>query len=157
MGAKIPVHVSGSRFRRAMLGVSMVLTFSGVAAAQAQSCAPDSVAPECLLQRSQDELQQADDELNRTYRKVLKSLSRPRDEYVNYPALKAKFIEAQRQWLRFIDNECSAWYLINEAGADRNLDLPPANRASRSLVKFVFGEEDEHEEALYGTANHRVS
>jgi len=26
-------------------------------------------------------------------------------------------------------------------------DLPPANRASRSLVKFVFGEEDEHEEA----------
>ncbi len=36
-------------------------------------------------------------------------------------------------------------------------DLPPANRAGRSLVKFVFGEEDEHEEALYGTANHRVS
>ncbi|MCA7885417.1 ATP-dependent endonuclease [Burkholderia contaminans] len=36
-------------------------------------------------------------------------------------------------------------------------DLLPTNRASRSLVKFVFGEEDEHEEALYGTANHRVS
>ncbi|WP_218639625.1 hypothetical protein, partial [Burkholderia pseudomallei] len=36
-------------------------------------------------------------------------------------------------------------------------DLPPTNRANRSLVKFVFGEEDEHEEALYGTANHRVS
>ncbi|MCL4671239.1 hypothetical protein, partial [Burkholderia pseudomallei] len=36
-------------------------------------------------------------------------------------------------------------------------DLPPTNRASRSLVKFVFGEKDEHEEALYGTANHRVS
>ncbi|WP_230938997.1 hypothetical protein, partial [Burkholderia vietnamiensis] len=35
------------------------------------------------------------------------------------------------------------------------VDLPPANRAGRSLVKFVFGEEDEHEEALYGTANHR--
>ncbi|RKN88653.1 alkyl hydroperoxide reductase, partial [Burkholderia mallei] len=41
-------------------------------------------------------------------------------------------------------------------GASR-VDLPPTNRASRSLVKFVFGEEDEHEEALYGTANHRVS
>ncbi|MBG1252546.1 hypothetical protein, partial [Burkholderia pseudomallei] len=39
----------------------------------------------------------------------------------------------------------------------RPCDLPPTNRASRSLVKFVFGEEDEHEEALYGTANHRVS
>ncbi|CAJ5725274.1 type III restriction enzyme, res subunit [Burkholderia pseudomallei] len=36
-------------------------------------------------------------------------------------------------------------------------DLPPTNRASRSLVKFVFGEEDEHEEALYGTTNHQVS
>ncbi|MGP8443109.1 hypothetical protein ACT2E5_13455 [Burkholderia vietnamiensis] len=36
-------------------------------------------------------------------------------------------------------------------------DLPPTNRANRSLVKFVFGEEDEHEEALYGTANHRIS
>ncbi|BEH19981.1 hypothetical protein BpKM376_31260 [Burkholderia pseudomallei] len=41
--------------------------------------------------------------------------------------------------------------------AEAGLDLPPTNRASRSLVKFVFGEEDEHEEALYGTANHRVS
>ncbi|WP_256857177.1 DUF3987 domain-containing protein [Burkholderia cenocepacia] len=40
---------------------------------------------------------------------------------------------------------------------EASIDLPPANRASRSLVKFVFGEEDEHEEALYGTANHRVS
>jgi putative transposase len=34
-------------------------------------------------------------------------------------------------------------------------DLP--HSASRSLVKFVFREEDEHEESLYGTANHRVS
>ncbi|NRO99787.1 hypothetical protein GWC77_28720, partial [Paraburkholderia sp. NMBU_R16] len=36
-------------------------------------------------------------------------------------------------------------------------DLPPTNRASQNLVKFVFGEEDEHEEAFYGRANHRVS
>ncbi len=35
-------------------------------------------------------------------------------------------------------------------------DLPPANRASRNLVKFVFGE-DEHEETLFGRANHRLS
>ncbi|RPA50463.1 alkyl hydroperoxide reductase [Burkholderia mallei] len=43
--------------------------------------------------------------------------------------------------------------MMSEGGRD----LPLTNRASRSLVKFVFGEEDEHEEALYGTANHRVS
>ncbi len=117
------IRASASGPRCAALGVAMALTFSWFTSAQAQSCAPDSVAPECLLQRSQDEFQQADDELNRTYQKVLKSMSRPRDEYVNYPALKVKFVEAQRQWVRFLDKECTAWYLINEAGADRNLDL----------------------------------
>ncbi|WP_241025166.1 lysozyme inhibitor LprI family protein [Burkholderia sp. Ac-20384] len=123
MGASVQIRVSAFSHRRAALGVAMALTFSWFTAAQARSCTPDSVAPECLLQRSQDEFQQADDELNRTYQKVLKSMSRPRDEYVNYPALKVKFVEAQRQWVRFLDNECTAWYLINEAGADRNLDL----------------------------------
>lgn len=123
MGARVPIRTSASSPRRAALGVAAALTFSWFTAAQAQSCAPDSVSPECLLQRSQDELQRADDELNRTYRKVLKAISRPRDEYVDYPALKVKFVEAQRQWIRFLDKECTAWYLINEAGADRNLDL----------------------------------
>lgn len=33
----------------------------------------------------------------------------------------------------------------------------PTNRVSQKLGKFVFGEEDEHEEALYGRANHRVA
>ncbi|WP_256976221.1 lysozyme inhibitor LprI family protein [Burkholderia sp. AU28863] len=119
------MHIRASEFslRRAALGVAMAMTLSWFAAAQAQICAPDSVARECLMQRSQDEFQRADDELNRTYRKVLKSLSRPRDEYVDYPTLKVQFVEAQRQWLRFLSDECSAWYLINEAGADRNLDL----------------------------------
>ncbi|WP_175221919.1 MULTISPECIES: lysozyme inhibitor LprI family protein [Burkholderia] len=123
MEAGMHIRASTSGPRRAALGVATALTFSWFTAAQAQSCASDSVAPECLLQRSQDEFQQADDELNRTYQKVLKSMSRPRDEYVNYPALKVKFVEAQRQWVRFLGTECAAWYLINEAGADRNLDL----------------------------------
>ncbi|WP_228545579.1 lysozyme inhibitor LprI family protein [Burkholderia pseudomultivorans] len=117
------IRASTSGSRRVALGVVAALTFAWLTAAQAQSCEPDSVARECLQQRSQDEFQQADDELNRTYQKVLKAMSRPHDEYVNYPALKVKFVEAQRQWIRFLDNECAAWYLINEAGADRNLDL----------------------------------
>ncbi|WP_240690385.1 lysozyme inhibitor LprI family protein [Burkholderia cepacia] len=123
VGARMHIHASASGRRCAALEVAMALTFSWFTSAQAQSCAPDSVAPECLLQRSQGEFQQADDELNRTYQKVLKSMSRPRDEYVDYPTLKTKFVEAQRQWVRFLDKECTAWYLINEAGADRNLDL----------------------------------
>lgn len=75
------------------------------------------------MQRSEAEFERADGELNRTYQKVLKALSRPRDEYVDYPSLKSKFVEAQRQWVHFLNDECSAWYLINEAGADRNLDM----------------------------------
>ncbi|ONX68767.1 alkyl hydroperoxide reductase [Burkholderia cenocepacia] len=51
----------------------------------------------------------------------------------------------------------TARVLTRRSRTECERDLPPANRASRSLVKFVFGEEDEHEEALYGTANHRVS
>lgn len=47
--------------------------------------------------------------------------------------------------------------MLAERDLELDVDLPPANRASRSLVKFVFGEEGEHEEAPYGTANHRVS
>ncbi|MBR7974600.1 hypothetical protein KDX01_16015, partial [Burkholderia vietnamiensis] len=57
-----------------------------------------------------------------------------------------------------VDQQFSARDCLSRDSARyRRIDLPPANRASRSLVKFVFGEEDEHEEALYGTANHRVS
>ncbi|MBR8235317.1 lysozyme inhibitor LprI family protein [Burkholderia sp. AU42008] len=123
MGARMHIRASVFSPRRAVHGIAMALTLSWFTAAQAQSCTPDSVARECLQQRSQDEFQSVDDELNRTYQKILKSLSRPRDEYVDYPALKVKFVAAQRQWIRFLDNECSAWYLINEAGADRDLDL----------------------------------
>jgi len=35
-------------------------------------------------------------------------------------------------------------------------DLPPINRSSGKLVESVFGEEDGHEEAVYGRANHRI-
>ncbi|ANJ86784.1 hypothetical protein MB84_31480 (plasmid) [Pandoraea oxalativorans] len=39
----------------------------------------------------------------------------------------------------------------------RHHDLLPANSAIGSLAKFVFAAEDEHEQALHGTANPRVS
>lgn len=115
--------MDSARFRWSRLVVAVTLVVLSLSAAQAENCTSDSVAPECLMERSQAGLEQADGELNRTYQKVLKVMSRPRDEYVDYPALKAKFVEAQRQWVRFLSAECSAWYLINEAGADRNLDL----------------------------------
>lgn len=36
------------------------------------------------------------------------------------------------------------------------IDLPPINRSTGKLVESVFGEEDGHEEAVYGSATHRV-
>ncbi|WP_183406486.1 hypothetical protein [Burkholderia pseudomallei] len=56
---------------------------------------------------------------------------------------------------RYLGDPVEPFVLSADIRANR--DLPPTNRASRSLVKFVFGEEDEHEEALYGTTNHQVS
>lgn len=111
-----------ARFPWSRLVVAVTLAVLALGTAHAESCTSDSVAPECLMQRSQAGFEQADAELNRTYQKILKAMSRPRDEYVDYPTLKAKFVEAQRQWVRFVGTECSAWYLINEAGADRDLD-----------------------------------
>ncbi|WP_404842128.1 Arm DNA-binding domain-containing protein [Burkholderia contaminans] len=51
------------------------------------------------------------------------------------------------------------YLLVKPSGSKlwRCNDLVPAHRDSRSLVKLAFGEEYEHDEALYGTANHRVS
>lgn len=88
----------------------------------AQRCASDDLSPECDRLRFEAQMDRADHELNVVYQRLLAKMSKPKDEYVDYPVLKAKFIAAQRQWVRFRDAECDAWYLINEAGAERNLD-----------------------------------
>ncbi|WP_338911143.1 phage integrase family protein [Mycetohabitans rhizoxinica] len=78
------------------------------------------------------------------------------------PALAARLAAAGlatlADLLALIQRRRQRWYTnvpqLGPKGAQR-IDLPPANRASRSLVKFVFGEEDEHEKALFRRANHR--
>lgn len=72
--------------------------------------------------RAQAVYDQADSDLNTLYQRLLKTLSQPRNEQLDYPALKTKFVEAQRQWVRFRDSECAAWYVINQAGTGRNAD-----------------------------------
>ncbi|MHA6828264.1 hypothetical protein ACQUJV_18835, partial [Ralstonia pseudosolanacearum] len=67
-----------------------------------------------------------------------------------------------RQWLeslepdeierRYRDGEAVPTYQFEDGGCD----LPPINRSTGKLVESVFGEEDGHEEAVYGSANHRV-
>ena len=102
------------------LFVALVLSASPIA--NAQDCKADDYSPICTDMRAQAVYDQADSDLNTLYQRLLKTLSQPRNEQLDYPALKTKFVEAQRQWVRFRDSECSAWYVINQAGTGRNAD-----------------------------------
>ncbi|MBB1627508.1 lysozyme inhibitor LprI family protein [Achromobacter sp. UMC71] len=102
------------------LFATLVLSVSPMA--QAQDCKADDYSPICTDMRAQAAYEQADGDLNTVYQQVLKRLSQPRNEYIDYPALKTKFTAAQRQWVRFRDSECDAWYGVNQAGTGRNAD-----------------------------------
>ncbi|MGQ5524546.1 lysozyme inhibitor LprI family protein [Chitinimonas sp. PSY-7] len=39
----------------------------------------------------------------------------PKEDGLDFPTFKAEFIDTQRQWIRFRDSECEAWYVINES------------------------------------------
>ncbi|WP_181156683.1 lysozyme inhibitor LprI family protein [Paraburkholderia sp. BL21I4N1] len=91
-----------------------------MSAVQAQECKPNDVSDPCVEQATQREFERADRDLNATYSQVVRKISVPKNEYVDYPALKAKLAEAQRQWVRFRDSECDAWYKVSEAGTGRN-------------------------------------
>lgn len=103
-----------------LLVVGSLLASSG--AVHAQDCPKDDLSPMCEDQRAQAVYELADNELNTVYQQLLKRMSKSQSEYLNYPTLKVKFIEAQRQWLRFRNSECDAWYVINQAGTGRNAD-----------------------------------
>ncbi|KWN05581.1 hypothetical protein WT83_28815 [Burkholderia territorii] len=90
-------------------------------AVQAQPCRPDYILQWCEDMRAQAQFERADHKLNAAYRRLLRQMSKPRDEYIDYPALKAKFMDAQRQWIRFRDAECDAWFIVNQAGTGRNV------------------------------------
>jgi uncharacterized protein YecT (DUF1311 family) len=108
-------------FRRFLaFGTGMVLSYS--LPARAQTCDANNVSPQCVERRSEQGYEQVDGELNQTYRQIIQGLSKPEGEYIDYPTLKSRFVEAQRQWVKFRDAECSAWFLINEAGTGRDED-----------------------------------
>lgn len=90
--------------------------------AVAEDCPPADHSPMCEDARAQAIYERADGELNAAYQSLLKRMSKPSEAELDYPALKTSFVQAQRQWLRFRDNECAAWYVINQAGAQRNAD-----------------------------------
>ncbi|ASL47554.1 hypothetical protein bAD24_III09170 [Burkholderia sp. AD24] len=102
------------------LSFALVAAIASVSDAYAQECKPNDVSDPCVEQATQREYERADHDLNAIYSQVLRKVSVPKNEYVDYPALKVKLAEAQRQWIRFRDSECDAWYKVNEAGTGRN-------------------------------------
>jgi len=102
--------------------VFAALVLAASSSAQAQDCKADDYSPICTDMRAQAAYEAADSDLNKVYQQVLKRLSQPRTEDIDYPTLKTKFTQAQRQWVRFRDSECDAWYGVNQAGTGRNAD-----------------------------------
>jgi uncharacterized protein YecT (DUF1311 family) len=90
--------------------------------ARAQDCRKDDFSPMCTDMRASAQFDSADQRLNLVYQQLLRELSKPAEKYLDYPALKTKFIEAQRKWVAFRDAECDAWFVINEAGTGRDAD-----------------------------------
>jgi uncharacterized protein YecT (DUF1311 family) len=91
--------------------------------ARAQDCPKDDVSPACTDMRANASFERADQELNIVYQQLLLRMSKPAEQYLDYPTLRSKFVDAQRKWIDFRDAECDAWYVVNEAGTGRNDDL----------------------------------
>lgn len=106
----------------AFLFLPVILFMVLPSAVFSQDCHENDASTWCSTQRLAHEYELVDDNLNKVYQELLKAMEKPAEEYLDYPSLKTKFIEAQRQWIRFRDSECNAWYIFNEAGTGRNVD-----------------------------------
>lgn len=86
-------------------------------------------ADPCATQRTTIEMNQCaeqtlkatEGQLNLTYKRVLKSLSKPDDSATKYSEMKRLITQAQRSWLAFRANDCKAWLKLNEGGSVRTV------------------------------------
>jgi uncharacterized protein YecT (DUF1311 family) len=87
-------------------------------------------ADPCATQRNTIEINECaaaklaakDKELNAAYDMLLKSLApKHKEDTTDYAAIKEKLVEAQRDWIKFRDNDCDARYRLNAGGTIRGL------------------------------------
>ena len=90
-------------------------------------------------------LAQKDKELNVAYQKVLKGLA-PTDkaDTTNYAETKKLLIEAQRNWLKFRDNDCKGQLTLNESGTIRGVIyfgclIERTEQRTKELLKWAQG------------------
>jgi uncharacterized protein YecT (DUF1311 family) len=69
---------------------------------------------------AQADFEVVEKKLNDTYRRVMKSLSKP-DEGLAYAEIKKGLIEAQRAWVVFRQKDCDAYYTLHASGTIRTV------------------------------------
>ena len=69
---------------------------------------------------AQADFELVEKKLNDTYRRVMKSLSKP-DEGLAYAEIKKGLIEAQRAWVVFREKDCDAYYTLHASGTIRTV------------------------------------
>jgi uncharacterized protein YecT (DUF1311 family) len=71
---------------------------------------------------AESQLATKDKALNVAYEKLLKSLTPSnKEDSTDYKAVKTKLIQAQRDWIKFRDNDCAAKYDLHASGTIRGL------------------------------------
>jgi uncharacterized protein YecT (DUF1311 family) len=110
-----------------IMKLSAILFF--VASLAPASAFAESAEP-CATQRNTIEINECaagklaakDKELNAAYDKLLKTLApKYKEDTTDYAAIKEKLVDAQRDWIKFRDNDCDAKYRLNASGTIRGL------------------------------------
>lgn len=79
-----------------------------------------AIATPDVNQCAQTEFEAAEKKLNETYRRVLKSLSKPDDE-IKFSEIKRGLTEAQRAWVVFRQKDCDAYFTLHASGTIRTV------------------------------------
>ncbi len=112
-------HLSTSLVFATFLGLSSI---SSMAAAQtADPCKTQDNTIE-INECGKIELAKKDKELNAAYQQLLKKLA-PADKSddTKYAEVKKQLIEAQKNWIKYRDADCSAKYTLYEQGSIRGI------------------------------------
>lgn len=106
--------------RHFLWSIVVLFCLSFAVKAEESNCLENDLTPYCSLLRDEVLYKHADAEMNAIYKRIMALLSAANSEHIDYLQLKPDFVKAQKAWLRFLVAECDAWYLLNQAGAQRN-------------------------------------
>ena len=105
--------------RSVFLACTLVLHTPLVLAQQADPCQTQMNTVE-INACAKMTLAEKDKALNAAYQALVKSLvAKDKSDTTNYPQIRKQLAEAQRNWIKFRDNDCKAKLGFNEGGSIR--------------------------------------